>query len=221
LDQNNNATGVWPYDSSIETNQHNVQTVDFPTLLFLDPRVLQYGQVDIPRPAILVPPIITQLVGDLDEVRSTASRFYETVHTWIPFISKRRFYDHHLQPFNQSHPELALLFLCIKLVTDPPPESPQSPQTRAYYAAKHFHVELENSGIFSVQILQAGILLSIYELGHAIYPAAFLSIGACARSAYALGINSNSILTRKALTLVEVEERRRIWWAIVVLDRFG
>jgi hypothetical protein len=106
------------------------------------------------------------------------------------------------------------------LATDPPPESPQSPRTRAYYAAKHFHLELENSGIFSVQILQAGILLAIYELGHAIYPAAFLSIGSCARSAYALGINSNSNPTSRVLTLVEVEERRRIWWAIVVLDRF-
>jgi hypothetical protein len=63
--------------------------------------------------------------------------------------------------------------------------------------------------------------LALYELGHAIYPAAFLSIGACARYAHALGINvSRTLKTRKVLTLVEVEERRRVWWAIVILDRF-
>lgn len=74
---------------------------------------------------------------------------------------------------------------------------------------------------FSILVLQAGVLVALYELGHGIYPAAFLSIGACARYAHALGINvSRTVPTRRVLTLVEVEERRRVWWAIVILDRF-
>jgi hypothetical protein len=36
-----------------------------------------------------------------------------------------------------------------------------------------------------------------------------------------IGINvSGTLNTRKVLTLAEVEERRRVWWAIVTLDRF-
>ena len=42
------------------------------------------------------------------------------------------------------------------------------------------------------------ILTAIYEYAHAIYPAAYITIGTCAR--YGL-------------------ERRRFWWAIVILDR--
>lgn len=79
-----------------------------------------------------------------------------------------------------------------------------------YHAVKHFHLEVGISSTFSISVLQAGILLAVYELLHAIYPAAFLSIGACARYAYALGINvSRTADTRRVLTLVEVEERRR------------
>jgi hypothetical protein len=86
---------------------------------------------------------------------------------------------------------------------------------------KYFYLEVEGSSIVSLAVLQAGVLLALYELGHAIYPAAFLSIGACARYVHALGINvSRTLKTRKVLTLVEVEERRRVWWTIVILDRF-
>lgn len=86
-----------------------------------------------------------------------------------------------------------------------------------YYAAKHFHLDLEVEGFFSILILQAGILLALYEIGHGIYPAAFLTIGACARYAHALGIGvSKTVKSRKILTLVEAEERRRVWWAIAI-----
>jgi hypothetical protein len=64
-------------------------------------------------------------------------------------------------------------------------------------------------------------LIAIYELGQAIYPAAFLSIGACARYAGALGIDKNDgLLLGQQLSFCEIEERRRIWWGILVLDRF-
>jgi hypothetical protein len=98
--------------------------------------------------------------------------------------------------------------------------NPRNPRTRLYHAVKHFYVEVEGSSIFSIPVLQAGVLLALYELGHAIYPAAYLSIGVCARYAHAIGINASGTLnTRKVLTLAEVEERRRVWWAIVILDR--
>jgi hypothetical protein len=191
-------------------------------MLFLDPGVLDHGQIDIPRATIIVPANILQLVGDINEVRVTASKYFKSIHGWMPFISQKRFYDYHLSPLFHSRADLALLFLCMKLITERPRSQEPCLQTSLYYTVKHFHLELESSGLFSIQVLQAGILLALYELGHAIYPAAFLSIGACARFAYALGINSNSTSpTSKVITLVELEERRRVWWAIVILDRFA
>lgn len=200
-------------------SREELQHLDFPTLLFLDPEILQHGPVEIPRAAILVPAHILQIIGDIADIRVVASQFFETIHTWIPFISKKRFYDHHLSTSFHSRVDLVLLCLCMKLMTEMPPDPPRSPKTPVYYAAKHFHLEVETSGLFSTQVLQAGILLALYELGHAIYPAAFLSVGACARFAYALGINCKTVQTSKVLTLIEGEERRRVWWAIVVLDR--
>jgi hypothetical protein len=181
---------------------------------------LKHGQIEDYPAAAPVPARILHLIGDMDEIRGFASNFFEHMHLWMPFVSKKRFYDLHLRPSFQSRPDVVLLLLALKLITTFPPTSPRNPRTPLYHAAKHFYVEVEGSSAISLPVLQAGVLLALYELGHGIYPAAFLSIGACARYAHAIGINvSRTINARRVLTLVEAEERRRVWWAIVVLDR--
>jgi len=140
---------------------------------------------------------------------------------WMPFISKKRFQEVYLQPAFQARPDIVLLLLSIKLIITLPPTGSRNPRTPLYYSIKHFYIEVEVSSVLSILVLQAGVLVALYELGHAIYPSAYLTVGACARYAYALGINVNGALNKtRVLTLVEVEERRRIWWAIVILDRW-
>lgn len=188
--------------------------------MFLDPALLQHNLLETsPTTGTTVPQDILQLLGDLDEIQLTATRFFKHIHQWLPFISKKRFYDLYLQPSFRSRPDVVLLLLALKLITTFPPAGSRSPRTALYNSTKHFYLKVEEFS--SILVLQAGVLVALYELGHGIYPAAFLSIGACARYAHALGINvSRTVPTRRVLTLVEVEERRRVWWAIVILDRF-
>ena len=191
-------------------------------MLFLDPAILQHGQVEVCQAASPVAEHILHLLGDMDDVRSFTCKYFNHIHSWMPFISKKRFHDLHLPSPFQSRPDIVLLLLALKLITTLPPSSPQrNPRTPLYHAVKHFHLEVEgSSSVLSLPVLQAAVLVALYEIGHAIYPAAFLSVGGCARYAHALGINCSGVLqTRRVLTLVEVEEKRKTWWAIVILDR--
>jgi hypothetical protein len=92
-----------------------------------------------------------------------------------------------------------------------------------YHAAKRFHMAVEAVGVLSVHVLQANILTAIYEMGHAIYPAAYISVGTCARYGLALGIDKcvtgPPCESEWARFWVEIEEKRRAWWAIILLDR--
>lgn len=112
--------------------------------------------------------------------------------------------------------ELSLFVLCVRLVSSPFSSSDDV----TYQTAKRLHLETISTGILSVSVLQAGILLALYKVGHAIYPAAFLLIGACAQ--YGLAIDVDKAISQSEVSHLpwnEVEERRRIWWAVLVLDR--
>lgn len=212
-----------------EASVSQVQSLDLATISFLDPSILNHSQLDLPRREPPISEHILLLLGDTTAQHVTATKFFTFIHTWLPFISKPRFYARHLPLSSHSHASVSqtyldtiLLHLSVKLVTTLPPTNPRDPRTELYRAVKHFYLDVEQSGNCSIAVLQAGVLITLYELGQGIYPAAYLSIGACARYAHILGIGvfqHGGTQTRRVLTLVEMEERRRAWWAVVFLDR--
>ncbi|RDW81835.1 hypothetical protein BP6252_02947 [Coleophoma cylindrospora] len=110
--------------------------------------------------------------------------------------------------------------MCMDLISWLPGSRTQNPRTTTYLAAKRYYLDLEIAGILSIQCLQAGILVAIFELGHAIYPSAFLSVAACARYGSALGLDWRTNLPREdPLSWFDAEEQSRVWWAIALLDR--
>ena len=95
-------------------------------------------------------------------------------------------------PLWDGGPDLAMLFLAMKLVTTPPVEGLAAADHPLYATSKRFVALLESSGTMSMLYLQAMILVALYEFGHSIYPAAWMTIGSCARYAQILGIPSYS-----------------------------
>jgi hypothetical protein len=54
---------LW-YGFPVDDDQADVQSIDFPAMLFLDPGILQYAQIEIPTP---VPAHVLYLLGDTNE----------------------------------------------------------------------------------------------------------------------------------------------------------
>jgi hypothetical protein len=118
-------------------------------------------------------------------VAETCAAYFNTIHFWMPIISKRRM-DLGI-PLRNAGPDLAMLFLAMKLVTSQPDEG--ATESPFYLASKNFLSVLEAKGEVSLLCLQAMVLVAIYEYGHAVYPAAWMTVGACARYADILGIS--------------------------------
>jgi hypothetical protein len=188
---------------------------EFPPIYFLDFELYERAVAEIPRVITSIRPELQALTED---IREQANIYFCTIHPWLPFLSKKSFNERLLSPFSPRGTDITLLFACIKLVCSVPKD--ESVYSSAYTTIKGSLLEAEIAGVFSIRILQAWILLCIYEIGHAIYPSAYLSIGVCARYAVALGINlkeSNS--QRQTYHWIEREERTRALWAVVILDR--
>jgi hypothetical protein len=188
--------------------------------LFLDSQIFQEYYVEIPKARLPVPLSVRSIIGETYQQHAIAKSFFETIHEWMPIISKKQLYKN-LNPICLPGADYALLLLSMDLISWLPSSQDQDPRTSTYLTAKKYFLDLEIAGVVSVQILQAGILIAIFELGHAIYPSAFLSVAHCARYASALGIGWRKASSGEILSgHLDLEERNRSWWAIVLLDRY-
>ena len=168
----------------------------------------------------LAPREIAALLGSRSDIDTVKTRYFQSAHTWMPVISKLRLDRLTDRMGGTIRANVALLLLCMKLLEEVPQEH-QSGLSPLYLTAKQFLGDLQLRGLLDTRILQAGLLLSVYELGHAIYPAAFMTISYCARGGIALGLHNKSApqMAGRPRSWTDWEERLRVWWMIVILDR--
>jgi hypothetical protein len=135
---------------------------------------------------------VLDLLGEGSSVQAIVNDYFATVHRWMPILSQQRLTRNMANPHWEAGPDLALLFLCMKLIISRPQDGIESSQTPIYMSAKRFLDLMEATGAISLIVLQAGLLVFWYEYGQAIYPAAWMSGGRCLRYANLLGINGHS-----------------------------
>lgn len=205
--------------STDQLDGNEVTLSSFPAVFFLDREVFQHVQLSIPRGELKTPTDVLGIIGDIDSIRRVAVDYFAAIHRWMPILARFTFFDSISIETSNNAADVNLRLLAIHLITQTP--SPRNSKTPTYLAAKRFYLQAETTGTFTVQVLQAGILIALYELGHGIYPSAYLSIGSCARYGVAIGLNGATVShATRALTWGEVEERKRVWWAIVIMDRY-
>lgn len=191
-------------------------------IYFIAPRVFEQTRLELPTANFQVPTEVSSLIGDISSIRSIAAIYFREIHKWLTIISKESFFTYLLSPLTKRHTELSLLTLCMKLCCTAPSDGDS--HTILYNTAKRYYHDAEGAGFLSIPVLQAGLLIAFYEIGQAIYPAAYLSVGACARYGLALGLDKY-LLTLDGDGIgrnswIEVEERRRVWWAVLIFDRY-
>ncbi|EHK16732.1 uncharacterized protein TRIVIDRAFT_13620, partial [Trichoderma virens Gv29-8] len=195
-------------------------------IYFIAPHIFRQAQLELPRIQPTIPADLSPFENDPSRIRNIAYTFFDSIHWWMPIISKKGFFAHLLNPLSQRRSELGLLIICMQLYCAPDlnPETGALDVSALYHNAKRLHFEMEAAGILSLRVLQAGILIALYEVGQAIYPAAYLTVGACARYGIAIGVDNlreeSSSEYGNPRSLSEVDERRRAWWTILFLDRF-
>lgn len=196
-------------------------TSAFPSLFFLDSAAFEYERFQFQAPFVRVPPGALSILGSSAELREMIELYFGTVHTYFPIVSKIRLYQHLASPVHEPGGDIALLFFSMKLATSEVSEG-IPPQTPLYQDVKSFFTYTEAQNGLTIQLIQALLLISLYELGHSIYPASYMSIGHAARLGHAMGLHEKGApqMLPRPNTWTEQEERRRVWWAVIILDRF-
>ncbi|KAF5688590.1 Zn(II)2Cys6 transcription factor [Fusarium denticulatum] len=145
-----------------------------------------------------------------------SQQYFATIHKWLPFISRRRLLGT-LQTADSDACE-TLLITCMQLnMIDG-----ASKDSIVYTVAKSLCAATEANGTVSLRLLQSLVLLCIFEMSHAIYPAAYLTVGRAARLGLLMGLHrppAGVRLFKTSDSFTIQEEQRRTWWALFIIDR--
>jgi len=148
--------------------------------------------------------------------RQYVAEYIDIADSWMPFIPQQELRTRLSSEASQLQGEEVLLLACIRMITDPLPADDAS--NKQYLAVKLTFLNAEIDGILSVRLLQALLLLLIYEYGHGMYPCAYMTLGACTRYLAALGIKTDPCCVGPT-SWIAVESQRRLWWSIYVIER--
>lgn len=164
-----------------------------------------------------------EILGDYENVSAITTKYFDTLSHRVPFIWKERFNSRLRSTYDNPHADYSLLCLCIYLIIQYPPKYGKNVQSSLYARVKSHISLLEASSLLSLEFVQARLLVSLFEIGHGLYPAASISIGACARTARALGLHKKQFVSSVAddSSRQRAEEEKRVWWEIVNSDRYA
>jgi hypothetical protein len=174
-------------------------------------------------------------------VDDVSSRYFHGIHRYLPVISRSRF-QHDLFTAGATPSagfSVLLLAMCLTHCC-PALELRAHAGLRKSSQADHDSLHITATAIFaqvqaqypqSLYLLQAGLLLAVYEYVSGRPDKAFTSIAGCARMAYAARINVcnqpslqppwrpiDEAPTNQSYQL-QVQEAANTWWGIVISER--
>jgi hypothetical protein len=160
----------------------------------------------------------TTLAEETSSPDETLEAYFTSIHLWIPVIQEQVFRRRlsQLQPAPRA--ETALLFLTVSLIMTGGTGSSDDCQSQLYYLCRYLFSFLQSVRPPSLELVQVGLLLVVYELGSARFQAASLNIGTCARLGYVLKLNIDLQEGQDYPSWAEAEERRRVWLGTYMLD---
>lgn len=170
--------------------------------------------VDIDR--FTVDLVMTALTERGQPVEAVLDEYFTYIHTWLATIHEPSFRSRVRSLLHTPHAESALTILVMWLLTVKGHDegSRECARSAIYPLASHLFSHLQFVRGPSLELVQTGLLLAVYETAAARSQAAFITIGTCARLGYILRLNVDI-----ETTWVIAETRRRVWLGIYMVDR--
>ena len=164
------------------------------------------------------------LQADGKYIDDVVLRFFQSVHVWLPIISRRRFRDRLAQFQVAPAADFAILVLIMRLIMQHPSPDSDMDQDREvlYLASKTLLAQVQAFIPSSLYLVQAGVILAHYEKAHGMIEAAYVTIGTSARMACALGLHNKTCSMEMQGTdaWLDDEEALATWWGLMICDRY-
>ncbi|KAE9375214.1 hypothetical protein N431DRAFT_463313 [Stipitochalara longipes BDJ] len=146
---------------------------------------------------------------------SLMDEYFATIHTWLPIIDKDQFRSRLLSWPETGDAALSTLMWSFHLITRRPcADNHHSINNLLYRTTKQIFM-LQASGDATLELLQAGLIVTYYACGHGLLQDAHVTLATCLAIAQLIGLDFEGMSDPSELD----NERSACWWAIILLDR--
>jgi hypothetical protein len=161
--------------------------------------------------------VLRIIVDNGTTIPTLFSEYFRTIGVWLPTIVSERALYGRLQ--SEPSSEVALLLLSIFLAVQAPDRNNANnnfPQTTIYFAAKSLLSALIGAGARSLDVVQAGVMILLYEAGQGMLVQARISAVLCSR----MGMRLLSKRGHQQAGIVDDIDEEKLWLCIMMLDRY-
>lgn len=162
-----------------------------------------------------------ELVGHRDAVEEVTTQYFNTVNSWFTIIEKATLDIRVEEMWNCPSAETAMLLLAMMLILRTPSDCANNMDDGVYLSVKTTSTLVQNKVPGSMILLQAQLLIAMYELAHGLPQQAYTTVGSCVQMTRAFGWHIRSFWSdeRRQLLAAELKHSAILWWALIYVDR--
>lgn len=155
-------------------------------------------------------------------MREVIQKYFDTMHNYIPIISRVKI-DKQVQEaetLNSKGAFMVLIMAIILFTEHPTAHSNDALGLSELYQVCKYHFSLFLSlKDPSIELIQAGLCITLYEYAHCITERAYITVGACARMANLLRLYNAGNAPQFVLPEDYFDDNAHVIMAIHLLDR--
>ncbi|KAK4129206.1 hypothetical protein N657DRAFT_639781 [Parathielavia appendiculata] len=159
------------------------------------------------------------------KVMDAVSLYFDGINTWFTIIERVSFEAQLESTWDDLSAETSIMVLCMALVALPSNQKQGRGMADATYTSIKSVLSAVQSELpipMSVPLLQAELLVALYEFSHSMPQQAYLSLGRCFQMTRALGWHDSafwsSVEHGEPTMLRQLKLKSILWWAIVYID---
>lgn len=160
-------------------------------------------------------------VGHRQAVEHVTTYYFSSVNDWFTIIEKTSFDSLVERMWSFPSAEVGLLVLCMLLIIRTPNDSGAAMDDGLYLSVKTAFTLVQSKIPPSISLLQAQLLIGLYEYSQGLPQQAYMSMGTCIQMTRSFGWHIRSFWSeeRQQLLPADLKLSSILWWALVYVDR--
>jgi hypothetical protein len=164
------------------------------------------------------------MAANCTDIESVCKVYFKTFNESLPIMTEAEFWRRFFLTQRGSDPAftallLSMYIIALPIIADFGTET--SFNELVYSTVKSAWSVFQNTNSPSITLIQTGLLLASYEHGQSLEEISRLTASACARMGYAMGLHKTLRQDTEVgfSEKIPLETGRRVWWAIIALER--